>query len=191
MLRHAILFILATITPTFAQPVTDYLGVPGPIVLGDTNYELAWSSHPTAELTKHEYVPDGQTVEHYDRMLMLDFMSPEMEPLAVAQGMVQMLDERKATDPVVNSEIIQNDATGEVILDFVLSAPDANGDIIVEWNVYRYAKAKNPDGKAGNLLFAVSHRAYGDADAKAFLAGLETLRAEQIALVAGATLPEL
>ena len=191
MLRYAFIIMLAAMGPVAAQPVTDYLGVPGPIVLGDTSYELAWTSQPTAELTKHEYVPAGQTVEHYNQMLMLDFMPAGAAPLELAQGMLQMLEERKASDPVVNSELILNDATGEVILDFVLSAPDDNGDIIVEWNVYRYASVENAVGEPGSLLFAVSHRDYGDDDAKAFLADLGSLRAEQIGLVAGATLPKL
>ena len=48
--------------PALAQAV-DHLGVPGPIALGGQSYALAWSSQPSPDYTKQEYVPVGQTVE--------------------------------------------------------------------------------------------------------------------------------
>ena len=191
MLRFAVVFALALTGAAFAQDVVDYLGIPGPIVLGDTSYELAWSSHPLPHYTKHEYVPEGQAVESYQSMVMIDFLAGDVTPMSMAETMMASLEERKGTDPMVNMELIQNDATGEVILDFLLSAPDAEGEIIVEWNAYRYASEEDAEGKEGTLLFAVSHRAYGEEAADRFVADLAVLREEQIALVANAALPEL
>lgn len=191
MLRYALLFVLAAISPALAQPVTDYLDVPGPIVLGDTSYDLAWSAKPAPDYTKQEYLPAGQTVDSFERMVIVEFLVGDATPASIAQSQVAMLEERKASDPLVNMDLLINDATGDVILDFVVSAADANGDIIVEWNAYRYASATTSDGQSGGLLFAVSHRAYGDADAKTFLADLATLRSEQIDLIAAAPLPAL
>ena len=54
-----------------------------------------------------------------------------------------------------------------------------------------YAGARPSGGQSGGLLFAVSHRAYGDDAAKAFLTDLATLRREQIDLIAAAPLPAL
>ena len=51
MYRHTLaataLFALIASAPALAQDVTDYLGVPGPITVGDTDYVLAWSSQPS------------------------------------------------------------------------------------------------------------------------------------------------
>jgi hypothetical protein len=191
MLRLALVLVLALSGSAAAQDVIDYLGVPGPIVVGETSYELAWSSHPLPHYTKHEYVPEGQAVEDYQSMVMIDFLTGEVTPMGMAEIMMASLEERKATDPMVNMELIQNDATGEVILDFLLSAPDAGGNLVLEWNAYRYASDEDGEGNSGGLLFAVSHRAYGDAAADAFLANLGRLRDEQISLLASAPLPDL
>lgn len=191
MLRYALLFLLAAITPAVAQPVTDYLNVPGPIVLGDTSYALAWSAQPAPDYTKQEYLPAGQSVDSFESMVIVEFLVGDATPAAIAQSQVAMLEQRKASDPLVNMDLLINDATGEVILDFVVSAADSNGNIIVEWNAYRYASATTSDGQSGGLLFAVSHRAYGDVAAKAFLADLATLRRQQIDRIAAAQLPAL
>lgn len=45
------------IAPAMAQEVTDYLGVPGPIVFDGTDYLLAWTSQPNPQYTKQEYLP--------------------------------------------------------------------------------------------------------------------------------------
>jgi hypothetical protein len=191
MLRFAIVFALALTGSAAAQNVVDYLGIPGPIALGNTSYELAWSSHPVPHYTKHEYVPEGQAVENYQSMVMIDFLAGDVTPMSMVETMMASLEERKATDPMVNMELLENQSTGEVILDFLLSAPDADGNIILEWNAYRYASMQDADGTPGALLFAVSHRAYGDEAAADFITELGPLREEQIALLAGADLPEL
>ncbi len=191
MLRLATLLVLAITGPAAAQEVTDYLGIPGPIVLGETSYELAWSSHPLPNYTKHEYVPEGQVVENYQTMVLVEFLAGEVTPIAMAEAQMARLEERKASDPMVNMDLIQNESTGEVILDFLLSAPDAEGNIILEWNAYRFASEEDAEGNGGALLFAVSHRAYGNDAAEAFLTDLGELRSEQIGLLASAAMPEL
>ena len=97
---------------------------------------------------------------------------------------VDMLKKRKGSDPLVKFGILEKDASKEVALDFLISARDAKGALIVEWNLYRYVPAKS-----GVVLFAVSHRAYGDKNAKAFLANLKQLQTAQTRAVLGANLP--
>lgn len=100
---------------------------------------------------------------------------------------MKSLNQRKASDPLVNMSVIKNDKTGEVLLDFIVSAKSERGETIVEWNAYRYASR----GRAGLLLFAVSHRAYGSQDARTFLAELKRVRPAQIDRLAKAPLPEI
>ena len=129
MLRYALLFVLAAIIPALAQPVTDYLNIPGPIALGDTSYELAWSAQPAPDYTKQEYVPAGQSVDNFESMVIVEFLVGDATPASIAQSQIAMLEERKTSDPLVNMDLLVNDASGEIILDFVVSAADANGDI--------------------------------------------------------------
>lgn len=177
--------------PALAQDVTDYLGVPGPITFDGTDYLLSWSSQPNAQYTKQEYVPAGQSVESYDSMIMVEFLASELTPLQMASAQANMLNERKASDPLVNMDLMQNEQTGEVLLDFIVSAKDEKGEYIVEWNAYRYASTQNAEGEAGGMLFAISHRAYGNEAAQAFLGALRDFKGTQIEELSKVPLPEL
>ena len=171
--------------PVFAQ--TDMLGVPGPIPFQGQSYALAWSSQPSQAYVKHEYVPKGQTVESYNDMFMVEALSGAITPEQAAASQVQSLNERKKTDPVVNHAIVKNDATGEVLLDFIVSDMSAN-PIVVEWNAYRYVPLKQGQGIA---LFAISRRAYGQDNAQQFLKDLSAARTKDINALAAYKTPAL
>lgn len=177
--------------PAIAQKVTDHLGVPGPISFDGTDYLLSWSSKPNAQYTKQEYVPAGQTPQTYESMVMVEFLVTDMTPLQIANSQIDMLNKRKATDPLVNMGIIKNDQTGEVLLDFIVSSKDDKGEYIVEWNGYRYAKSENAEGEAGGMLFAISHRAYGNAASEAFMKALRNFKGAKVQELSKAKLPEL
>jgi hypothetical protein len=121
----------------------------------------------------------------YDQMLLVERFTGNIKALDAVKSQIAMLEKRKGADPVVNFEVLQNNAPDEVALDFLVSAKDSKGEFIVEWNLYRYVPAKS-----GVLLFAVSHRAYGNENAKAFLGGLKQLRAAQTGAFLKASLPE-
>ena len=178
-----------SVTTALAQ-VTDYLGLPGPIELSGEQYELAWSSNPQDNYIKHEYIPAGQTVEAFEDMVILETLIGEIVPLQAAAAQVENLNQSRSNDPLLNMDLIENEATGEALLDFLISATTAEGENIVEWNAYRYAPYTNAQGASGILLFAVSHRAYGDENSRAFLESLGSLRTDQIQALASAPLPE-
>jgi hypothetical protein len=184
LLRLAVTAIAAAalIIPALAQE--DALGIPGPIVFDETTFALAWTSHPDETYYKQEYLPAGEAVENYTQMLMVDILLEGANPESAAADMIAGLEQRKATDPVVNFDLIANEATGELILDFLLS-DSSTGDVIVEWNAYRYA----PYGD-GLMLLGISRRGYGD-EASAFIAGLAEWRSSAIQSLAVMELPEV
>lgn len=67
-----------TLVPSGAQ--SDLLGVPGPIALQSDDYALAWTSQPSVGYVKQEYVPDGQDVELYQDMILVEAVSGELPP---------------------------------------------------------------------------------------------------------------
>src|SRR5262249_52295164 len=120
------------------QPASDRLSVPGPITFGSDTYLLSWSSHPSANYYKQEYLPAGETSEHFYDMVLVEAIIPGADVRGVAANQVEWLTKRKSTDPVVNFAVVKNPKTGEVILDFVLSSDEPKQEYIVEWNAYRY-----------------------------------------------------
>lgn len=184
MIAAAALAALA-VTPAFAQ--SDVLGIPGPIAFQGQDYALAWTSQPSEAYFKQEYVPEGQAVEAYTDMILVEAVAGAITPAQAAAAQVETLAARKEIDPVVNHEIIHNEATGEVLLDFVVS--DLSLDpIVVEWNAYRYLPLAEGEGVA---LVAVSRRGYGEDGAREFLGGLGTVRAEAINALATFDIPAI
>ncbi|MGN6535871.1 MAG: hypothetical protein ACTHKQ_09120 [Mesorhizobium sp.] len=180
---------LVLMTMPTAAEVTDRLGIPGPIDFDGKTFELGWSAEPSPNYVKQEYVPAGQTVEAYEQMLLVEVVGGGVSVKDAVASQWAALDKRKSSDPLVNMEVLQHDATGEVLLDFIVSSKDDRGEYIVEWNAYRYAPYRSPAGARGVLLFAVSHRAYGNRNAKAFLGGLKQLRPTRIGAMLRAPLP--
>lgn len=174
-----------------AQDVTDYLGVPGPITIGSTDYVLAWSSNPQDGYFKQEYLPAGAPPESYDSMVIVEFLASDLPLQQVVGAQIAMIEDRKATtDPLANYAVFDNAGAGEYLLDFLLSAKDANGEYIVEWNGYRYAEAEF-DGQDGSILFALSERSYGNDNAEAFLRGLSDFKATRTNDLTAADMPHL
>jgi len=195
MLRQSLaataLFVILASGPSLAQDVTDYLGVPGPINVGGTDYVLSWSSQPSEGYFKQEYLPEGATLETYQSMVIVEFLATDLALTDVVAAQTGMITERKAnSDPIANFAVFDNAERGEILLDFVLSARDANGEYIIEWNGYRYGEAEFED-QPGVLLFAISERAYGNADSEAFLRGLSDFKAGKIGDLTSADMPEL
>lgn len=170
-----------------AAETVDRLGVPGPIVFDGTSYGLAWSSHPSPTYYKQEYLPPGQGAASYASMIILELVTGGASVASAVAAQTRMLNARKATDPLVNFSLMQNQKTGEVLLDFILSA--GSPQRIVEWNAYRYGPYRGSDGEQGVVLFAVSQRAYGDDDARVFLRDLKDKRMATIGAFARLPVP--
>lgn len=143
------------------QP-TDYLGVAGPIAFDKVSYNLAWSSHPTDNYYKHEYLATGDTIEKFKKLIMLEFITGKSKIKDIVATKIATLKKMKLSNPVINYEIFEKN--GEVLLDFIMSenTPDGKLISILERNVYRYKSVVDKSGQKGVLLFGVSDRYYGN-----------------------------
>lgn len=162
------------------------IGIAGPIQFGDGSYRLAWTSHPSPLFYKQEYLTAGQSLERYDSMLMIDFIASGTTVAESAQAMIRSLEARKETDPVVNYDTIVSEAGDQIILDFVLSATGADGQMILEWNAYRYSAQET-----GVRMVGISRRVYGDDIAPFLKNELRTVRTRDIDLLSKLELPAI
>ena len=188
MHRFPLIALAATLllaAPALAQ--SDQLGVPGPISFEDRAYELAWTAQPSDNYFKQEYVPEGQSVETYSEMILVEAVAGAITPMQAAALQVQSLEARRGSDPVFNYDIIQNEATGEVLLDFLVSDLAAD-PVVIEWNAYRYVPLAEGEGVA---LFAVSRRGYGEEGARSFMGGLGAMRSAAIKALSAHDLPAI
>ena len=168
----------------------DYLQVPGPIAFSGKTYYLGWSANPEKNYFKQEYIPEGQTLQKFNEMLLLELILGDFTVKDVVSAQMKQLEKRKATDKTVQYEAIENPETGEIILDFVVSTGTAKAVEIVEWNGYRYKPFTGKNGQKGVALFAISRRAYGT-KITSFLKDLKTNRTPFIEAIGGYPFPEV
>lgn len=178
--------LLMTSLAALAQDAVDRISVPGPVAFDGKSYELAWSAQPQPNYYKQEYVPAGEAPQTYSSMVLVEVLTSGAGVKEALGGQAQMLNDRKPNDPLVNFSVLQNEQTGEAILDFIMSSKDDKGEYVVEWNAYRYV----PRQPEGVMLFGVSHRAYGNEAAREFLTKLRDMRPGQIDKVARQELPK-
>jgi hypothetical protein len=176
----------STLTPAgLRADMRDRLGIPGPLSFDGASYALAWSSQPSPSYTKQEYLPAGQSSGSYASMLLVEVVEGGTTVEAALGAQIRLLNGRKGQDPLVNFSAIRNRKTGEAILDFIIGGRTPQGAPIAEWNAYRYA----PRQQGGVMLFAISRRAYGEADIRAFLTGLKGERPGLVNRLAQQALP--
>ena len=153
---------------------------PPSITFTGINFLLAQQSNPTPDYRKAEYLPPEQQLPHYHKMLMLEQLSNGLTASQVVQSQLDFLIQRQPSDPVAQHRLISNEATGEFLLDFVLSGQDPERGIIIEWNAYRYSPQSSADGSMGVLLLGYSARSYGDEQGRSFLISLQESRPKMI-----------
>jgi len=187
----AALGLLMTLGLTAIAPAQAAANTPVPSIefLGDV-YSLAWRSDPTPNYSKTEYLPEGEELPHYTNMLLVESLSNGMDVTQVVRSQVEFIKERQGNDSLAQiGGLIENPSTGEVLLDFLLSGQTENGDLIIEWNAYRYTPYQGADGKKAVLLFGYSKRVYGSDNAQAFFQELDQNRAAMIQEVVSSDTP--
>jgi hypothetical protein len=168
-------FLISTISHSQnTKVIKDYLGVAGPVSFDNKSYSLSWSSHPAANFYKQEYLIKGDSADKFKSMILFDLLTGNSTIKEIAAAKIEELKTAKATNPLVTYEIFDNPTTGEYMIDFILTANSASGQLeIAERNIYRYTKFTSASGQKGILLFGISTRSYGN-DISQFLTNLKT-----------------
>lgn len=143
----------------YAQTVTEYFNIGNPIEYSGTNFYLAWSTRPLENYIIQEYLPHGESFEHFNQMFTVSILLCDRTPFEAVESKIEELKQRQQTDPIIRYTASEKD--GEYILEFIVSDYN-NGNInTVEFNVHHY-KQMNIDGKKAVVLSFYSCRGYGD-----------------------------
>ena len=160
MKRRLVLFLMLMVQFFMAQnKVEDYLHLGDKYRFDNKDYKLVWSSHPTSNFYKQEYILPNENVEKYTRMIMIDFLEGDLTPKDAISNFVNNLENSKKQNPIINYQMYERE--DEYMLDFIISKNSQDGKeiLILERNVYRYFRINTPKRK-GVLLFGISDRAY-------------------------------
>ena len=169
MLRHALLVAFAA----FCANAFALDALPGAraVTFDGKRLEHAAEGKTPVELWR-EFVPPGEKLERWTRLASVREYPTHRDPKALAGELVRAL---KRSYPDAPSSLIENKATGEVIVDFV-AGPD-NG-AFTEFNLFRYGMRD----AGGVVAQQYALRVYGDAGD--FLRGLRAERKRLLELMA-------
>ncbi|WP_345206453.1 hypothetical protein [Chryseobacterium ginsengisoli] len=150
---------------------------------------MAWSSHPSSDYYKQEYLSSNEKLEHYNKLIIIEFVEGDFSLDKVVDQKVNEIENLKKNNPLVNYNVYENN--GEYILDFLVSENSKDGKEIeiVERNVYRYKLISNSE-KNGVMLFAVSERAYEN-NINSFFENLKNNNTDLIEVVGNYQLPNI
>lgn len=172
--------LLWTVNWSYAQTVKEYFVTDNPITFDNTQFYLGWSANPKKGYFLHEYLPEGETPEHFNKMFTVNIVETRTTAKDAAVAKVNELTKRKETDDICNYKIYEN--VDEYIVDFLVSDM-ANGQLTtVEWNIHYY-KDIEIGGKHYSQLVFLSQRAYGD-DIIPFIQSLSEIKSEKIIALA-------
>ena len=188
MFKTALVCLLVNFT-AHAQLPKDYFKLPS-LLLKNTEYKLSFSTHPESEYYKQEYLAAGEDPARFKTMVWIDVIRSGMTLERIVEIKTAELQKRKKTDKLCNYKILDNEETGEYLIEFLMSAKTADNVDIVEWNAYRYKGTIDRNGKKGIMLFAMSKRAYGK-EVPAFMETLKKERGNYTAIIGDALIPKI
>jgi hypothetical protein len=116
-----------------------------------------------------EFTLPGETVNDWSKLFAFHAY-PEMgdDPVAAVKMVGKVV---KETNKDANFAIVENEKTGEAIIDFLTWTPESD---VMEFNVFKYVRASN--GKGLVAMQYAQHIKLGDID----VAGMRALRARSV-----------
>lgn len=181
-------FILLSFSISGLETIKDFLSVGSIINFSGENYSLKWSSNPSTDYYKQEYLRKDDILNKYEKMLIVEAIKGGLTVDQAANIKIRELENWKKSNPVVNYQRFDNKNTRETIIEFVIS----DGKSIYEWNVYKYHQQQNKTDKY-MVLYAYSYRNYvNEKDGvKEFFGFVEENRIEMINKIRKLGLPEV
>ncbi len=191
-MKNLINWIMIALTSlSFAQtnPI-DRIGLKGPIDLNKTSYSLTWSQKPNANYYVQEYLPKGETVEHFNQLITVNIFVTDISVTSAIEQKAQELTKRKDTDKVCNFSIINSPDGSESIIDCLLSSGTNDKLDVLEFIIYKYKQIELDNHKKALLVYSYSKRGYGDGITP-FLTNLGKFRKDMLNVMISKEMPEI
>jgi len=148
-------FILTSFTVIRNENIKDYLSIGENLNFNTENYKLKWSSNPSSNYYKQEYLRKDDNLPKYEKMVVIEAIKGKITVKQASNIKINELKNWEKRNPIIKYQKFENKDKNEIIIDFILSDRKS----IYEWNVYRYQEQKN---KTGNymVLYSYSYRNY-------------------------------
>lgn len=146
------------------RDVADYLSVPGPFKIGDSEFFLYWSKKNSATWFQQKYLRSDDNYDNYEELVNISFFNKEIDIDDAVKKKVDNITKRKTdlNDNYSFIDVIESPDGNELIVDYLVTIvpKEGDGEAYAEYNIDRFRPTKNGD-QNGLLIFSYSKRLYG------------------------------
>ncbi len=108
------------------------------ITFNKTKFVMAFAPKSSPVGIK-EYVAEGETLDNWKQMLSTRIFTSTTDPEAYARGLSEAIATKGG--PNAKSQILRDDKSGALVVDFLVFSPEGTEPRFAEWNLMRVDKA--------------------------------------------------
>lgn len=108
------------------------------VTFNKTKFALAYAP-ANSPVGIREYVAEGETLKDWKQMLSTRLFTSTTNPEAYARSLSDAIG--KKGGPNARSQILRDDKTGTLVVDFLVFSPEGTEPPFAEWNLMRVDKA--------------------------------------------------
>ncbi|MGS0747482.1 hypothetical protein [Halpernia sp. GG3] len=144
-----------------SQTTANYLNIPDPLVIDDTEYFLEWSKQASATLFLQQYLLKEEKITDFTKMINVSYFLKEINIDDAVKQKVESFQKRKDTDRFSKVQVTESPDGTEYIVDGLLTETPKTGSPYAEYGIYRFKTITN-GSKKSFLIFSFIKRNYGD-----------------------------
>lgn len=144
-----------------SQTASNYLNIPNPLVIDDTEYFLEWSKQASPTLFLQQYLLKEEKITDFTKMINVSYFLKEINIDDAVKQKVESFQKRKDTDRFSEVQVTESPDGTEYIVDGLLTETPKIGSPYAEYGIYRFKTITN-GSKKSFLIFSFIKRNYGD-----------------------------
>jgi hypothetical protein len=141
-----------------SQTAKDYLNLPNPLVIADTEYFLDWSKQASSTLYLQQYLLKDEKIADFTQMINISYFDKEINIDDAVRQKVESFQKRESTDKFSKSNVTESPDGTEYIVDGILTETPKTGS---PYGIYRFKQITNGTKKSF-IIFSFIKRNYGD-----------------------------
>jgi tetratricopeptide (TPR) repeat protein len=170
---------------------SENLGIPGPINFDGTNYYLLQAVKQNDVTYYQEYVPESETSDNYNQMLICKLFLTDWTAQEVAENKANQIEQLKNTDTISTYRMFKSKDVNDYIIDYFLGEYTTDNKLSgVEYYVYRYKRIKLENDSEAIFAYAYTRHSNGK-NTENFLQEVNSQKNHYVGMMIATKLPTI
>ena len=149
-----------------SQNAKEFLNLPNPLVISETEYFLDWSKQASNTLYLQQYLLKDEKIDSFTQMVNISYFDKEINIDDAVKQKVESFQKRENDDKFSKVQVTESPDGMEYIVDGMLTELPKNGNSYAEYGIYRFKTLTN-GSKKSFIIFSFIKRNYGEVKASA------------------------